>query len=777
LPIFDPASTRPNEAFDPARPVSVDNLQYLRDPFPANRIAATRLDPVARNIVPYYPQPNASAGPFSQNNFFINSPESNIANGLIAKFDQSVKERSRFNVNLSLSSGFLGAARWFPSAANPGASDRKYHTRSGSLQHVLTASSRTVNTLTFQTASNRSENGDTEDSANYSAALALRGIGGQSFPVMHFSPYLGMGHSYPISRNAQHHFVWTEALATRRSRHGLQFVAQAVSYQVNTFWPRYPAGSFTFSDGLTSLPGIVNTGHAFASFLLGLADYAESSIVVEPSYFRRNQQLIALRDHYEAGRGLTISLGINLERSTPRMEKYNRQSTVDLNAWNPAAGRPGALAAAGRAGYGRSFQPDRLSLEPSLSIAWNPPSDSRAVVRASFSRSYSAIPIYSAQWGTQGFSSYPTFISPNVQLAPALVLTGGVPPSKPVPDLRPEAADNTVADLVDASGSLPTYQSATLSVEREAPGSIVITAGVSYAGGRNLLVGNGAANPNALPLQSLRFRDRLNDEAFNRSLRPYPHYKGFDVYSAYALGRYQRESAFLRLEKRSSKGLSLIAYYEFSKQLDDYSGPYGKQDFFNRRNEWSLTPGSAPERLEVSYIYELPFGSNKALFSFDDWRRHLLDGWSISGTAALSSGNPIYLRPQFNNTGGVAQALHVNVVPGVDSHVSDPGPELWFNPAAFDQPPDFTIGDASRTHGSLRNPGDQNYDLAVTKRFALSPDHAVECSAQAFNFINHANWNDPDNVIGPASAPNVNAGKIIGSRGGRVIQLGVRFSF
>jgi hypothetical protein len=45
------------------------------------------------------------------------------------------------------------------------------------------------------------------------------------------------------------------------------------------------------------------------------------------------------------------------------------------------------------------------------------------------------------------------------------------------------------------------------------------------------------------------------------------------------------------------------------------------------------------------------------------------------------------------------------------------------------------------------------------------------------NFLNHANWNTPDPVIGPANAPNVNAGKIIGSRGGRVIQLGARISF
>ncbi|MCL6507565.1 MAG: hypothetical protein K6T59_11105, partial [Bryobacteraceae bacterium] len=105
------------------------------------------------------------------------------------------------------------------------------------------------------------------------------------------------------------------------------------------------------------------------------------------------------------------------------------------------------------------------------------------------------------------------------------------------------------------------------------------------------------------------------------------------------------------------------------------------------------------------------------------------------------------------------------------------GPERWFNPAAFDQPPDFTLGNGPRTHPVLRTPLLQNHDLALNKRFALSPERTLEISAVGLNFLNHANWNDPDEVIGPSWAPNVNAGKIIGSRGGRVIQLGLRFSF
>ncbi|HWR51771.1 MAG TPA: hypothetical protein VN428_11730, partial [Bryobacteraceae bacterium] len=298
-----------------------------------------------------------------------------------------------------------------------------------------------------------------------------------------------------------------------------------------------------------------------------------------------------------------------------------------------------------------------------------------------------------------------------------------------------------------------------------------------YAGGKNLLVGNWAANPNAIPISALQFRDKLNDEDFNRSLRPYPQFKSFEVFSSWPRGRYQRQAGYARAEKRASAGLTMGLSYECGKQWDDYSGPLGTQDFFNGDNEWSLAAGVSRHRFSMTYMYELPLGSNKPLLNYSDWRKHLVDGWSISGVTSMSSGDPLALRPMFNNTGGVLSGLHVNVVPGVNPHVENPGPEMWFNPAAFDQPPDFTFGNASRTHPSLRGPISQNHDLSLAKRFALASDRAVEFTAVGLNWLNHANWNDPDTTIGPASSPNLNAGKIIGSRGGRIVQLGLRLTF
>ncbi|HUS06500.1 MAG TPA: hypothetical protein VMZ52_09400 [Bryobacteraceae bacterium] len=762
LPIYDPNTTRLNAAYDPALPVSPANPQYLREPFPGNVIPRSRLDPVASAAIELYPLPNTDVGPFSLNNYFINSPETNIANGVIGRMDHRWNGRHRFSSEFAFSNGLLGAARWFPTIANPGPSDRKFRSRRASLEHLFTVSPQSVNTASFEASSDASTSGNE----------------GGAFPVYQLQSYLGMGRSYPFARNARNHFAWSDGFSTRRGKHSLRLAGDYVSRQVNTFWPQFPAGSYSFSPGLTSLPGIVNTGHPFASFLLGLPEYAQFTASAGPSYFRQSHAGIRLRDQYEPHKGLTIALALNLTRNTPRIEKYDRQSTIDLRVPNPANGRPGALVLAGRNGASRGFKPVTWNCDPSVSIGWNPAGDAKTVVRLAYSRAHSQIPIYLGQWGTQAFNASPTFLSPNVQLQPALILAKGVPPlATHLPDPHPAAANETVADLIDQSRLEPLTQAASISLEREFPGSMMVSVGATYSGGRNLLVSNAAANPNAISPDALHYRDLLNDEAFNSSLRPYPQFKGFELNSSYPAGRYFRDAGFVRIEKRASKGLAISAYYEYSKQLDDYSGPYGKQDYFNSRNEWSLSAWNQPQRLQLNYVYELPVGANKPFLDYSDWRRYLVDGWSLSGTAVLTSGNPLALHPLFNNTGGVISGLRVDVVPGVNPEAPARGPSQWFNPAAFDQPADFTLGDGPRTHPQLRNPGNQNYDLSLNKRLAVDAERAVEFNAAAFNFTNHADWNDPDTGIGPASARNANAGKIIGSRGGRVIQLGMRFTF
>lgn len=774
LPIFDPAATRPNPAFDPGRPVSLENLEYLREPFPGNVIPPARLDPVAEGALQFYPEPNIAVGPFFRNNYFLVSPQTNNADGVIVRVDHAVRQRHRLNVNFSYSNGLNGYAALLPTPANPGSPDRHFRDPSGSLHWVFTRSPQTVISLRFYADTSLYSTGE-EGNPDYAGQIGLRGSSPLAFPSFIFSRYVNMGRVYPRTKSTYTSYRWTGSLSHNRGKHSVTVSSSVRVNQVNTFQTPFPAGSFRFSEGLTSLPGIVGTGHGFASFLLGLASYAEKSYSVSPSYFRMRFGSLSLREEYRARPDLTLSLRVNLNYRTPRFEKYDRQSTVDLSVINPVNQRPGAMIVAGRSGAGRAFQPHLLYLDAGAGLSWNVLGDTRTVLRLGYDSDHSAPGIYATDWGTQAFNARPVYYSSNPQLSPALLLRDGLPPlDRPLPDTRPEALNDTNADLVYRGGVLPVEQSVSASAERQLPFNTILSVGGSLDWGKDIYAGNAVVNLNALPLSTLEYRDDLYNDAFNRSLRPYPQYRSLNVGGIYPAGRFRRESWYLSAEKRASAGLSLGLRISWNKGRDDYSG--GRQEFFNRHNEWSLTSLN-PFRINVNYMYELPFGRGKVLFTYADWRRHIFDGWALSGSTTYATGEPLALYPQFNNTGGVISYLRVNAVPGADPSVPNPGPGLWFNPAAFDQPPDFTLGNVSRRHPSLRNPPYQNHDLSFSKRFTLSADRTLEFNALALNFPNHANWNDPDTVIGPAAAPNVNAGRIIGSTGGRVMQLGLKYTF
>jgi len=763
LPIYDPAQTAPNPAYDPTQAVSTSNLQYLRAQFPGNVIPTYRLSPVAQQALLLYPSPNTDIGPFFQNNYFVNAPQTDDADGIIAKVDHPFRERHRLTSNTTVSSGYLSPAKYFPNDASPTSPEQHFSTLHSELDYVFTASANTVNSASLAV------NSDVVQSGSGAAA---------AFPAYSLSNYVSMGTAYPNSRNARTTLDLADAWSARKGKHSAHLTGEAVFYQVNSFNSTYPSGYFQFTADISSLPGIIDTGDPFAGFLLGLPASAQRTIITAPSYFRNSYQGFTARDRYAARKNLTFNASLTFSRRAPRTEKYNRQSTVDPNLIDPSNGLPGGLAFAGVDGISRGMRPVNCDLDPSASITWNPRGNSKTVVRASYSRAHSQIPIYNGQWATQGFNARQTFISPNTQLSPAIDLTAGIPPlGVSLPDLSPSAADNTTADLMNLSKAEPVYQSAALSIEREVPFSITVSMGANHSVGRDLLVGDGAVNPNAISPADMSYGDNLYDYSFLSTLQPYPQYTGFELYGQYQAGRYQRDAGYVRIEKRASFGLTITAYYEFSKQLDDYSGPYGNQDLFNLRNDWSATAYNTPQYATLSYVYEFPFGPNQPLLNFSGIGGALVRGWSLSGNAYWNDGTPLAPHPEFNNTGDILSTLNVNVVPGVSPQVSSPGPSQWFNPAAFDQPPDFTVGNGSRTVSGLLGPGYNNMDVSLGKRLPIGGERAFEFNATALDVLNHANWNYPDTMIGPASAPNVDAGRIIGSHGGRVIQLGLKFSF
>jgi len=778
--IYDPLTTRANPDFNPAQPVSTSNLQYLRDAFPGNRIPLERMDPVALRAIGYYPSPNASVGPFLRNNFFVNAAETNTPNGSVWKLDHNFGSRHKLTLNGRLSSGLDGAAPIFENVANPGAPRREVRSRSGSFSETFNISPALVNQFNLS-ASYSALAADTSvanSSADYARALGLSGLQPGAFPRFELGQYVDIG-SQPGSlvRYQIASYAISDGLSVRFRKNNVKLNFYASRGQVNSFRPRNPSGLFTFNGKLTSLPGINNTGDPFAQFLLGLSNRAEQSIVVHPSYFRSEQYQLTASDEYQMTTNFNATVSLGLQIDTPRRDKYDRQSSLDLGLINPANSRPGALAFAGQDGRPRAFSPTQANWEPSIGWAWNPWGSRRTVIRGGFSLSYSTFPLYPTEFGTLGFNASPLLVSENDQLVPILALQNGFPASfVPPPDLRPTAANDLRAEYFEPEGILPYDQNWRLEIERDLPADFVVR--VSYLGekGVHQYTGEGV-DLNPLDPSVLVFRDRLNDLAFNQSLRRYPQFRSITPGYGYPIGSNSLQRGQLRLEKKFSYGLNFTGSYFFSKLIDDVLGGNNPQNNLDLKSEKSISPNDVTHQFSVNYLYELPFGEGRAFLNQSNWLERMIGGWSLSGVTSVRTGTPIMLRALFNNTGGFTQDLRVNLVPGVNPHVENPTASQWFNAAAFVQPLDFTLGDGPRTHPSLRNPGFQNFDMSLTKRVPVTDQWTLELIMEAFNALNYGNLNLPDRMIGSLANPNLNAGRIVGTTGGRVVQLGLRLSF
>lgn len=778
LAIYDPASTRRNPAHVPSRPVGSGNLEYERLPFPANRIPLTRIDPVARKAASFYPPANTSVGPFLRNNYWANPAERNAPNGFLARVDQNLGGRQKLTLDLGWSNGFQDVPAIYATAGNPGRPDRQFASRGIQLRDTVNLTPNFTFLSAFEADARIVDTLAATDGRDMPAELGLRGVSGTAFPTLRLRGYAGLGaSSRSYQRNALVTFELDNQAILRRGPHTWTVESTARFYNWNTLELDAPAGQFSFGDRLSGLPGLTNTGDSFASFLLGQARRAEATDQPHPAYLRNRSFQNSVADQWQVAANLTVTLRVNLDATSPRTERYDRQSSFDPTRANPATRTLGALAFAAWEGERRGFQPFRIRAEPRLGISWSPSADRNTTVRATLLRSYSPISLRSGPFATQGFSRRRLPISPNRQLEPAVTLDNGFPEAdRPLPDLRGDFANDTDVDMIPRTAAQPTYDHARLEIERRLPKGLLFRAAGRTTRGRNLLIGGQIVGLNRPPVEALAYRDRLNTEAFRRSLRPFPHVQDVRMNYQYPGGRYRFHEGRLNLQKRAGNGLSLDLEYAYLKRWDDYSGP-GIQNPRERSSAWALSRGLRPQRFSLSYTYELPFGPSGTEVRRSGVVARLLADWSVSGFSRLYAGDPLVLEPLFNNTGGIVPALRVDPVSGIDPHVARPGPEAWFNPHAFVDPPDFQLGAVPRTHPMLRNPAYRNHDISVTKRFALSQHQSVEVLVQGFNFLNQGNWNDPDTEIGPAHARNANAGKIIGSRGGRVLQLGLRYNF
>ena len=175
--------------------------------------------------------------------------------------------------------------------------------------------------------------------------------------------------------------------------------------------------------------------------------------------------------------------------------------------------------------------------------------------------------------------------------------------------------------------------------------------------------------------------------------------------------------------KGLSKRLTFSVNYTYSKSIDQASSLADSVDPF----DFALTRGISAYNLThsfvVTYNYRLPLERLTAS------ARLALEGWEISGITRATSGFPVTLSTDGDNSLQGSSPNGVNnsyldlpdVAPGQSLSITNPHSNSslqYFNPAAFTDNAIGTPGNAGRRYFS--GPGMFNTDLALLRDFRIS---------------------------------------------------------
>ncbi len=143
------------------------------------------------------------------------------------------------------------------------------------------------------------------------------------------------------------------------------------------------------------------------------------------------------------------------------------------------------------------------------------------------------------------------------------------------------------------------------------------------------------------------------------------------------------------------------------------------------------------------------FDQRQNLVFFLSWTHWL----TFSTLGAVRSGlpysvyAPISIDPTFQATPVLLINERASLISPADAYVNRPaaGGRLLLNAAAFTPPPPYAVGSSGRNE--FVGPGLVNFDLSVSRRFALRERLHLVVRADAYNFLNHANLGNPNSFL------------------------------
>ncbi|MEP7361621.1 MAG: TonB-dependent receptor [Acidobacteriota bacterium] len=807
--LYDPMSTRP----------APTGSGSVRDPLPGNVVPSNRINPVASKVSAFFPQANLPGAACSGvNNFFSSGTAKFNVNQVDTKVDYAPTASDRLFAGLSYRKSTQTSANQYQNIAYTDFQSAGFKIPSWSARLDYTRIQRANLIFNvragFSTVSQDSPpvvpDGFTFSSLGFPSSLESQVLHPLAFPSFTFDGYNGLGQNYASPLETFQTYSLAASATWIAGRHSLKFGLDQRLNHIGSSLKLYTSGLYQFSRGFTQGPNpnvaAGNLGNSIASFLLGAGGGYVANL---PSIYTSNLYTgLYVQDDFKATSRLTLNFGLRYEIETGKKDRFGQLAWFDYDAPSPLAGPSGlaglkggvrAQGSTANSQYPTSWK----NIGPRFGFAYsiNP----KTVLRGGYGIFY--LP-YIGQaagnaTGTEGFSTQTAWVGSIDGLTPTNLLSNPYPTGL----LQPSGSSlglltnvgQAMTTAIDRGSIHSSYvQQWNFHLQHELPGRIVIEP--AYVGNKGSRLVDGGWEMNQLTTDNLSLGSSLQQLVANpffglikngalasaqvargQLLRPFPQYTSVTNYRPTSAS--SSYHAFqMRVQREFGKSASFLMSYTAGKLIDDSEGvgtggvDSGHQDAYYRRAERAVSPQDVSQFLVLSGLYELPFGSKKAVGSgWPGWLNQVAGNWQINGIFTVGTGVPLALTAA--NTSGLYSALErPNVVGDAalsGSRSTSEKLQRWFNTAAFAQPAPFTLGNAPRTLPNVRAPGTKGVDFSLFKNFPFGERRYVEFRAEFFNLTNTPNFGLP------GVAANVGTFGVISTQANspRQIQFGLKIYF
>ncbi|HYE16530.1 MAG TPA: TonB-dependent receptor [Pyrinomonadaceae bacterium] len=753
-------------------------------PAPSNDIrnCGQPLSPAALNVLQAYPLPNVTGRIFD--NFQTNRKEKYNRNGWGLRFDHNISQSDTLFLAYSSDKSSRARDNNFPIGSSPtgndlpsgfGAGNEFGDSRGVRLGETHTFSPTVINDARFGATRveigifNTGVGGALGFDPNISANLGIprTNICGECTGVILLGieepfqggrqnqlEFIGDGGPFYFTSN---NFSFGDALTWVRGTSTFKFGGDLRVRQNSNFDAgragaikgqyQYGTGAGGFLAGNYNVPiGPQDSGSGAANFLLGYnPGFTSRGTPGTPPFLSNREISFFGQDDWKVSPTLTLNLGLRWDFFTQPVERFDAQA--NYNPSNDTLTRAGEGAPGGR----DLVQSDFNNFGPSLGFSWSGFRDDKTVVlRGGYALKYAVdtpgipgvLQANSPQAGSYGCSFNQLGTAACPQLPARFNLDTGIPLPlvtlnvAPGQTFSPGGGASVVYLHPDINNEM--FHQYNLTGQWEFMPNWLAEVGYVGSRGRNLLVvrniGNsGGGFPGARIVNTRGTVQEID-------------YTGKSWY----------DSLQTKLEKRYSRGLSIITSYVWSHAIDNSPGNFctggtgpstcGFANPLRPELDKASADFDVRHRFSFASVWELPFGRGRR-FGSDISRAAdlIVGGWQINTDLYIQSGPPYSV---------FANGRRVDLIGDPTPTAEQRARGLELNPAAFREAvtPVFASDPGGPKFGNLgrnvfRGERQEFVNLSVFKNLNFTETVKVQLRAQAYNLFNHVNGFRPDNNL------------------------------